>query len=72
MIFMLGQERAYGVVRQALELMVSDKITAVFLLNLKAHDQKAISNFESLFDIEIESRPETRVPEVRKKVRMSV
>jgi MEDS: MEthanogen/methylotroph, DcmR Sensory domain len=72
MIFMLGQERAYGLVRQALELMVSDKITAVFLLNLKAHDQKAISNFESLFDIEIESRPETRVPEVRKKVRMSV
>ena len=72
MIFMLGQERAYGLVRQALELMISDRITAIFLLNLKAHDQKTISNFESLFDIEIESRPGTRVPEVRKKVRMAL
>lgn len=72
MIFMLGQERAYGLVRQALELMISNGITAIFLLNLKAHDQKTISNFESLFDIEIESRPGTRVPEVRKKVRMAL
>jgi len=72
MIFMLGQERAYGLVRQALELMISDKITAIFLLNLKAHDQKTISNFESLFDIEIESKPGSRVPEVRKKVRMAI
>ncbi len=71
MIFMVGQERAYGLVRQALELMVSDKITALFLLNLKAHDQKAISNFESLFDIEIESKAGARVPEVRKKVSMA-
>jgi hypothetical protein len=71
MIFMLGQERAYGLVRQALELMVSDKVTAVFLLNLKAHDHTTISNFESLFDIEIESRPGARVPEVRKKVSMA-
>ena len=71
MIFMLGQERAYGLVRQALELMVSDKVTAIFLMNLKAHDHKMISIFESLFDIEIESRPEARVPEVRKKVSMA-
>ncbi len=71
MVFMLGQERAYGLVRQALELIGSDKVTAIFLLNLKAHDHKTISNFESLFDIEIESKPGARVPEVRRKVSMA-
>ncbi len=67
-IFTLGPDRTYSLVRQALELMISDKITAVFSINSKAHDQKTMSMFESMFDIEIISTFGTRVPEVRKKL----
>ncbi len=66
-IFTLGAERANSFVRQALELMVSNRITGVFLLNYPSHDQKTVSMFENLFDLELVSGPGTRVPEVRKK-----
>ncbi len=67
-IFTLGQDRTQSLVRQSLELMISDKITAVFLVNLGAHDQKTISVFENFFDIELVSRPGARFPEVKKRL----
>jgi hypothetical protein len=70
-IFTLGTERAHSFVRQALELMVSNRITGVFLLNYPAHDVKTVSMFENLFDLELISRQGTRIPEVRKKLTLS-
>ena len=70
-IFTLGTERAYSFVRQALELMVSNRITGVFLLNYPAHDVKTVSMFQNLFDLELISRQGTRIPEVRKKLTLS-
>ncbi len=67
-IFMLGQERTQSLVRQSLELMISDKITAVFLVNFQAHDEKTMSAFENLFDIELICRAGARVPELRRKL----
>ncbi len=67
-IFTLGPERSYSLVRQSLELMVSSRITAIFLLNMGAHDAKTISQFENMFDIELISRPGARTPEVRKRL----
>ncbi len=64
----LGPERAHSLVRQALELMVSDTITGVFLLNLGAHDQKTLSTFENLFDLELVCRQDARIPEIRRKL----
>lgn len=67
-IFTLGLDRTHSFVRQALELMISDKITAVFLLNSGAHDQKTISTFENLFDVELICEKGARVPELRKRL----
>jgi len=67
-IFTLGPERTYSLVRQALELMISDKITAIFALNSKAHDQKTMATFENMFDLEIVSELGSAVPEIRKKI----
>jgi MEDS: MEthanogen/methylotroph, DcmR Sensory domain len=67
-IFTLGTERAYSFVRQGLELMVSSKITGVFLLNYPSHDPKTVSMFVNLFDLELVSRPGARIPEVRRKL----
>ena len=67
-IFTLGPERTYSLVRQALELMISNKITAIFAMNSKAHDLKTMSTFESMFDIEILDELGKEVPEIRKKV----
>jgi hypothetical protein len=67
-IFTLGTERAHSFVRQGLELMVSSRITGVFLLNYPAHDPKTVSMFENLFDLELISRPGARIPEIRKKL----
>lgn len=71
-IFTLGAERAHSFVRQGLELMVSNRITGVFLLNYPAHDPKTVSMFENLFDLELVARPGTRIPEVRKKLSLTV
>ena len=67
-IFTLGPERTYSLVRQALELMISSKITAIFALNSKAHDQKTMATFENMFDLEILSKLGSTVPEIRKKI----
>jgi hypothetical protein len=67
-VFTLGPERTYSLVRQALELMISNKITAIFAMNSKAHDQKTMSTFENMFDLEILDELGKQVPEIRKKV----
>ena len=71
-IFTIGVDKAQSFVRQSLELIISDNITAVYLMNPGAHDQKTVSTFENLFDMEIICRPGTRIPEVRKKMALSV
>ena len=71
-IFTLGTERAHSFVRQALELMVSNRITGIFLLNYPAHDAKTTSMFENLFDLELISRSGARIPEIRKKAALMV
>jgi hypothetical protein len=68
LVFTLGPERTYSLVRQALELMISDKITAIFSMNSKAHDQKIMSTFENMFDIELICDRGSRTPEIRKKI----
>jgi hypothetical protein len=70
-IFTVGTERAHSFVRQALELMVSNRITGVFLLNYPAHDAKTVSMFENLFDLELLSRQGARIPEVRRKLTLT-
>jgi hypothetical protein len=70
-IFTVGAERAHSFVRQSLELMVSNRITGVFLLNYPAHEAKTVSMFENLFDLELISRPGARIPEIRKKLSLS-
>jgi len=70
-IFTVGTERAHSFVRQALELMASNRITGVFLVNYPAHDAKTVSMFENLFDLELISRPGARIPEVRKKLALT-
>lgn len=70
-VFTLGPDRTYSLVRQALELMISDKITAIFSMNSKAHDQKILSTFENMFDLELIYEPGARNPEVRRKQTMS-
>lgn len=67
-IFTIGPERTYAMVRQALELMVSDKITAIFAINAQAHDTKTLSTFENMFDLELVSSAGKEVPEIRKKM----
>jgi len=66
--FTLGPERTYSLVRQALELMISDKITAIFSMNSKAHDQKIMSTFENMFDLELVCEAGRSVPAIRKKI----
>lgn len=66
-IFTLGPERTYSLIRQSLELMISDRITAVFSINSLAHDQKITSSFENLFDMELVWEKGARNPIVRKK-----
>jgi len=65
-IHIIGPERAHSLVRQALELMISNRITAVFLINIKAHDEKTALTFENLFDMELVCRQGARVPEVKR------
>ncbi len=67
-IFTLGPDRTYSLVRQALELIPSGKITAVFSINCKAHDQKTVSTFENMFDIEILCNVGATAPELRRKL----
>jgi len=71
LVFTLGPERTYSLVRQALELMISDKITAIFSMNSKAHDQKVMSTFENMFDLELVCKAGSSVPEIRKKTPVS-
>src|SRR5207237_3639014 len=71
LVLTLGPERTYSLVRQALELMISDKITAIFSMNSKAHDQKIMSTFENMFDLELVCEAGRSVPAIRKKITVS-
>jgi hypothetical protein len=71
LVFTLGPERTYSLVRQALELMISDRITAIFSVNSKAHDQKTMSTFENMFDMELVCEAGKAVPEIRRKIPIS-
>lgn len=71
-IFTLGLDRGHSFVRQAIELMGSANITSVFLLNAKAHDEKGVSSFESLFDIEIVCEAGIRLPEIKRTLAASL
>lgn len=64
-VFALGIDRTYSLIRQALELMVSNRLTAVFLMNSAAHDQKSLSLFEGLFDLEMICSVEETSPKLR-------
>lgn len=70
-IFTLGLDRAYSLVRQAMELMASSRISVIFSINSKAHDEKALATFESMFDIELVSEQGERIPEVRRRLVVS-
>lgn len=67
-VFTLGPDRTYSLVRQALELMISDRITAIFSMNSSAHDQKVMSTFENMFDLELVCKAGKETPEIRKKL----
>jgi hypothetical protein len=47
--------------------MVSNRITGFFSMNSKAHDQKVLSTFENMFDVEVIYESGARNPEVRRK-----
>ncbi len=70
-IFTLGPDKALSLVRQALEMMISNKVTVVFLMNIAAHDQKTVSTFESLFDIAVVCKAGARIPEVKRRLNVS-
>lgn len=67
-VFTLGPDRTYSLVRQSLELMISDRITAIFSMNYSAHDQKIMSTFENMFDLELVCKAGKETPEIRKKL----
>jgi len=48
--------------------MISDQITAIFSMNSKAHDQKIMSTFENMFDLELVCEAGRSVPAIRKKI----
>ncbi len=70
-IFTLGQDKALSLVRQSLEMMISNKVTVVFLMNVAAHDQKTISTFESIFDLAVVCRGGARIPEVKRRLNVA-
>ena len=54
MVITIGPERTYSLVRQALELMISNRTMATFSMNYRAHDQKIVSTFRNMLDMEIQ------------------
>jgi hypothetical protein len=70
-VFTIGPERTYSLVRQALELMISDKITAVFSMNSKAHDPKTTSTFENMFDLQIFCEAGKGAPQIKRQIAVS-
>ena len=70
-IFTLGPDKAVSLLRQALEMMISNKVTVVFLMNIAAHDQKTVSTFESIFDIAVVCRTGARIPEVKRRLNVA-
>lgn len=71
-IFTLGPDKALSLVRQAMEMMISDKVTVVFLMNIAAHDPKITSTFESVFDLAVVCKDGARIPQVKRRLNVAV
>jgi hypothetical protein len=54
----MGQEKSFIFLRHALDMLSSEKITGLFLLNTSAHDQKTVSVLRSLFHNQLAYRKE--------------
>ena len=50
LILSIGFEKTYNFVCYALEMLASERITALFLLNPHAHDPKVVSSLRGLFN----------------------
>lgn len=53
-----GFEKTYKFVRYALEMLYSERVTAVFLLNGNAHDPKIVASLREIFDNRVAYRQE--------------
>ena len=53
LVLTVGLEKAYRFTRYALELLTSERVTALFLLNPNAHDPKVVTNLRGLFGSQI-------------------
>jgi len=53
LVLSIGFEKTYRFTKYATEMLVSPRITALFLLNQSAHDIKVVSNLRSLFNNQI-------------------
>ncbi len=71
-VFTLGPDRALSLVRQSVELMISDKVTSVFLLNVSAHEPKTVSNFENIFDLTLVCSAGARIPAVKRRLSLAL
>jgi len=54
----MGREKTFIFLRHALEMLSSEKITSLFLLNTSAHDPKTVSILKNLFDNQLAYRKE--------------
>ncbi|MCW3981710.1 MAG: DUF835 domain-containing protein, partial [Candidatus Bathyarchaeota archaeon] len=53
LILQVGFEKTYSFARYSLEMLNSENVTALFLLNPTSHDQKIVSSLRSLFGSQI-------------------
>jgi hypothetical protein len=53
LIMSIGFEKTYRLIRYAIELLASPRITVLFLLNQTAHDPELVNGFRSLFSNQI-------------------
>lgn len=75
LVLLIGFEKTYGFMRYAAEMLASPRVTALFLLNPTAHDQKVVSSLRDLFSnqvaygkdgVQVVRLPETEVGTVLK------
>lgn len=53
LVLLMGFEKTYGFMRYVLEMLVSENVTSLFLLNSMAHDLEVISSIRSLFESQV-------------------
>ncbi len=54
LILQVGFEKTYSFARYSLEMLNSENVTALFLLNPTSHDEKVVSSLRSLFGSQID------------------